>query len=167
MHAEYLKSVSHLHRSLFLTNAVRSFKGKPSYECRWGQGKNVGFEISVSYLCLFGDLGDFWGQLGGLKWSPLGYCFVCTVFKFLMGPFLNVILLAWLCVSRVCWIESGYSACVWAKCSCMLCKCFVFYFHLFISVILWHHQNGPYKPVCFSVYCYKDHYFYIVQLFIY
>lgn len=46
MHAEYLKSLIVHKWSLslstnlcFLTNAVRSFKGKPSYECRWGQGK--------------------------------------------------------------------------------------------------------------------------------
>lgn len=60
MHAEYLKSP----RIFVFANAVRSFKGKPSYECRWGQGKNAGFEISVSYLCLYGGQGTSDDNLG-------------------------------------------------------------------------------------------------------
>ncbi len=58
-------------------------------------------------------LGDFWQQNGGLKRSPLGYCFVCTVFDFLMGPFLNVIF-AGLTLCVLCLLNW-----IWIQCMCL------------------------------------------------
>ncbi len=115
--------------------------------------------LGLKYQCLTfvcmgvrGLLTTNWRDWSEALWTTVS----CALFStFLWVLFLMSFLLAWLCVSCVCWIESGYSACVWAKCSCMLCKCFVFYFHSFILVILWHLQIRLYKPVCFRVYCYK------------
>lgn len=49
----------------------------------------------------------------GLKRSPLDYCFVCTVFDFLMGPFLNVIF-AGLTLCVLCLLNW-----IWIQCMCL------------------------------------------------
>ncbi len=126
--------------------------------------------LGLKYQCLTfvcmgvrGLLTTNWRDWSEALWTTVS----CALFStFLWVLFLMSFLLAWLCVSCVCWIESGYSACVWAKCSCMLCKCFVFYFH---SFIWWY--CGTLKLDCISLFVFEyiviKPYFYIVDLFIY
>lgn len=78
-------------------------KGKPSYECRWGQGKNAGFEISVSY---FFCLCEGWGTSNhGLP--PVS----CALFSY--GSFLNVIF------CRPDFVCPVFVELIWIQCMCL------------------------------------------------
>lgn len=115
-----MQSIWNLHESLFLQMLSVHSKGSLHMNVDGVRAKMLGLKyqcLTFVFMGVRGLLMTTWGT----EAKPSGLPVSCALFStFLWVLFLMSFLLAWLCVSRVCWIESGYSACVWAKRSCML-----------------------------------------------
>lgn len=115
-----MQSIWNLHESLFLQMLSVHSKGSLHMNVDGVRAKMLGLKyqcLTFVFMGVRGLLMTTWGT----EAKPSGLPVSCALFStFLWVLFLMSFLLAWLCVSRVCWIESGYRACVWAKRSCML-----------------------------------------------
>lgn len=115
-----MQSIWNLHESLFLQMLSVHSKGSLHMNVDGVRAKMLGLKyqcLTFVFMGVRGLLMTTWGT----EAKPSGLPVSCALFStFLWVLFLMSFLLAWLCVSRVCWIESGYSACVSAKRSCML-----------------------------------------------